>query len=155
MMKENKLYDNTLFFVLYGMINLLLLLFLLTLIILLFNDIYVLSRIGFVAFIGIHLLMLFFIKIHYVRIAYDEKESLIKFHYNKRFGIKWKQKAGSVLLRLKQLDGYTIDKDFMGNTQISFLKLEKKERYELGPFFIGFISKKEKQLLMDSFGESL
>ncbi len=154
-MKENKLYDNTLLFTLYGVVNLLLLLFLLTLLILLFNDVYVLSRIGFVAFIGIHLLLLFFIKINYFRIAFDEEKGVIEFHYNKRYGIKWKKKARTVLLPLKQLDGYTIDKDFIGNTQISFFKLEKKERFELGPFFIGFISKKEKIRLSEAFGESL
>ncbi len=58
-MSEKKIYDNKLLFILYGLINILLLLFLLTLLILLFNDIYLLSRTGFVIFVGAHLFLLF------------------------------------------------------------------------------------------------
>ena len=153
-MKEKRLYDNKLLFVLYGVINLLLLIFLLVLIILLFNDIYVLSRIGFVAFIGIHLLLLFFIKIHYLRISYSEASQDIRFHYNKRFGLKWTQRARKVILPFDELDGYRIDSDFMGNTLISFFKREDKDQFELGPFYVGYISASEKLLLRETFGEA-
>jgi hypothetical protein len=43
----------------------------------------------------------------------------------------------------------------MGFSAISFFKLEQRERYELGPFHIGFLSKRIKKNLEDSFGESL
>lgn len=154
-MTEKKIYDNKLLFILYGFINIFLLLFLLTLLILLFNDIYVLSRAGFVVFVGAHLFLLFFIKIHYLCIYYNEEKQKIEFHYNKRFGLKWQQKTRTVLLPLKQFDGYKNSKDSLAISVISIFKLEHKERYELGPFHVGFISKKEKKLMKDTFGESL
>lgn len=154
-MTEKKIYDNKPLFLLYGLLNLLLILFLLALIILIFNDIYIFSRIGFVIFIGIHLFLLFFIKIHYLCIFYNDEKQKIEFHYNKRFGIRWQQKTRTVLLPLKQFDGYEIDKDSMGITVLSFFKKEQKEQYELGPFHVGFISKKETQLFKDAFGEAL
>ena len=154
-MAEKKIYDNKLVFILYGLINIFLLVFLITLLILLFNDIYVLSRIGFVIFVAAHLFLLFFIKIHYLCIYYKDEKKKIEFHYSKRFGLKWQQKIRTVLLPLKQIDSYEISMDFMKISVISFFKIEQKDRYELGPFHIGFISKKEKQLMKDTFGESL
>ena len=123
--------------------------------ILLFNDIYVLSRTGFVVFVGIHLFLLFFIKIHYLYILYNDEKQKIEFHYNKRFGLKWARKSRTVLLPLKQFDGYKISKDSMGISTISFFKLEHKERYELGPFHVGFIPQKVKEAIKETFGESL
>ena len=154
-MMERKIFDNKLLFMLYGLVNVLLFIFLITLVILLLNDIYILSRIGFVIFVGIHLFLLFFIKIHYVCIYYDDKKQKIEFHYNRRFGLMWQKKIRTVLLPLKQFDGYEFSKDSLGIMVISFYKLEQKERYELGPFHVGFISKKEKQLMEDAFGAAL
>ncbi len=88
-------------------------------------------------------------------IYYDDEKQKIEINYNKRFGLKWKQKIRTVLLPLTQFDGYKMSVDFMGISIISFFKLEQKERYELGPFHIGFISKKEKQLMENTFGASL
>lgn len=154
-MPEQKIYENKVLFMLYGIVNILLLLFLLTLLTLYLNDIYILSRVGFVMFVGLHLFLLFFIKMHYLCIFYDEEKQSIEFHYNKRFGWKWQQKIKTVLLPGKQFDRYKISKDSMGISVISFFKLEQKERYELGPFYIGYLSIKEKQLLKAAFGESL
>jgi len=154
-MSEKKIFDNRLLFILYGLLNVFLIIILLVLLILLFNDIYILSRIGFVIFVGIHLFLLFFIKINYLCIHYDGQKQKIEFHYNKRFGLRWEKRSRTVLLPLKQFDGYKIDKDSIGIAVISFYKLENKERYELGPFHIGYISKKIKKHLEDTFGESL
>jgi hypothetical protein len=154
-MTEKKIYDNKLTFILYGLVNIFLLLFLLTVLILLFNDIYILSRGGFVIFVGAHLFLLFFIKIHYLCIYYNDEKQKIEIHYSKRFGLKWQKKIRTVLLPLKQFDGYKTSKDSLAILVISIFKLEHKERYELGPFHVGFISKKEKQLMKDTFGESL
>jgi len=154
-MSEKLLFENRLLFVIYGVLNVLLLAILLVLLVLIFNDIYILSRIGFVFFIGIHLALLFFIKIQYLRISYDEGKQKIEFHYSKRFGLKWHKNARTVLLALSQFDGYEISKDSFGLAIISFYKLEKKERYELGPFYIGFISGKQSSALVEAFGESL
>jgi len=152
---EKKLLDTRISFILYGVINLLLILILLTLLVLIFNDIYILSRVGFVIFVGVHLFLLFFIKINYLCIFYDEGKQKIEFHYNKRFGWKWHQRSRTVLLPLGQFDGYKLQKDSLGLLSISFYKLEKKEKYELGPFHIAFLNKKERQNLEDAFGESL
>lgn len=154
-MQNKKILDSSSLFILYGVLNLLLIFVLLALLILLFNDIYILSRTGFVAFVGVHLFLLFFIKIQYLCLFYDDEKQVIEFHYNKRFGLKWRQKSRTVLLPLKQLDGYNISKDSMGIAVISFFKLEQKERFELGPFHVGFISNEVKQKLKDAFGESL
>ncbi len=153
-MAEMKIFENKWLFILYGGINTLLILILLTLITFLYNDIYLLGRIGFVIFVGVHLTLLFIIKIHYVCIFYDEADKKIEFHYNKQFGWKWRQKIRTVLLPVKQFDSYKISKDSMGLSVISFYKLEKKEQFELGPFHIGFISIEQKQLLKNAFGES-
>ena len=144
-MSEKKIFDNRFLFVFYGLLNLVLILILLVLLILIFNDIYVLSRIGFVLFVGLHLALLFFIKIHYLQISYNEEKQKIEFHYSKRFGLTWQKRSRTVLLPLKQFDGYEISRDSLGIAVISFYKLEKKERYELGPFFVGIISAKEKK----------
>ena len=152
---ERKIFDNKLLFMLYGLVNVLLFIFLITLVILLLNDIYILSRIGFVIFVGIHLFLLFFIKIHYVCIYYNDEKQKIEFHYNRRFGLMWQKKIRTVLLPLKQFDSYEISKDSLGIMVVSFYKLEQKERYELGPFHIGLISKKEMQLFEDTFGTAL
>ena len=154
-MQNKKILDSRFLFILYGALNLLLILTLLILVILFFKDIYILSRIGFVVFVGIHLFLLFFIKIHYLCIFYDEEKQIIEFLYNKRFGLKWRQKSRTVLLPLKQLDGYKLSNDSIGTSIISFFKLDQKERYELGPFYIGYISDKVKQKLEEAFGESL
>jgi hypothetical protein len=154
-MQNKKLLDSSSLFILYGVLNLLLIFALLALLILLFNDIYILSRTGFVAFVGVHLFLLFFIKIQYLCLFYDEEKQVIEFHYNKRFGLNWRKKSRTVLLPLKQLDGYNISKGSMGIAVISFFKLEQKERYELGPFYIGYISNEVKQKLKYAFGESL
>ena len=154
-MKEKKIYSNKGLFIGYGIVNLLLVLILLTLIILLINDIQVLSRVGFIFFVGIHISLLFFIKIQYLRISYDDDEQKVEFHYNKRYGLKWEQKARTVLLPMKQFDGYKITTDSLGIIIISIFKLEKKEQYELGPFYVGYISKAEKQRIEDAFGKPL
>lgn len=154
-MNEIKVFDNKVIFLLYGIVNIILLFVLLMLIILLFNDIYILSRTGFVIFVGIHLFLLFFIKIHYVCIFYDEEKQKIEFHYNKRFGLRWQKRSRTVLLPLKQFDGYKIRKDSMNIPVISFFKKENKERYELGPFHVGFLSRSKKEHLKEVFGESL
>lgn len=154
-MAEKKIYENKVLFLIYGIFNSILLIILLVLLVLIFNDIYILSRFGFVAFVGVHLLLLFFIKMHYLCIYYNDKKHIIEFHYSKRFGWKWQQKIKTVLLPMKQFDGYKISKDSMGLTMVSFYKLEQKEQYELGPFHIGMVSKKENQLLNDIFGKSL
>lgn len=150
-----KLLDTKNLFVLFGMINVMLILILLTLLILIFNDIYILSRTGFVIFVGIHLFLLFFVKIHFLRIDYDDERQKIEFHYTKRFGFRWLQNSKTVLLPLSQFDGYKLGKDTMGMITITFYKLEKKEKYELGPFHIGFLTKKQRKNLEDAFGESL
>jgi hypothetical protein len=140
---------------LYGGINIILILLLLTLIIFLYNDIYILGRIGFVIFVGVHLFLLFFIKIQYLCIFYDEAKQKIEFHYNKKFGWKWRQKVRTVLLPMKQFNGYKLSTDSMGISVISFYKLEQKEQYELGPFHVGIMSNKEKQNLENAFGKAL
>ncbi|MCG8309320.1 MAG: hypothetical protein MI975_18140 [Cytophagales bacterium] len=154
-MKEMTLFDNKALFVLYGIINFILIIALLILLGLFFNDIHILNRTGFFIFIGVHIFLLFFVKIHYLRIFYREDLQKIEFRYNRRFGLKWKQKSRTVLLPLRQFDGYSISKDSLGISVISFFKLDQRERFELGPFHIGFISKKEKENLESSFGESL
>jgi hypothetical protein len=152
-MAAKKIYSNKGLFILYGMANLFLLMFLLTLLILYLNDIYIINRIGFVVFVGVHLVLLFFIKIHYLCIFYYDEEQKVEFHYSKQFGWKWQQKMKTVLLPLKQFDGYDISMNSMGVMVASFYKHEQKERYELGPFYIGFIPEKEKQFLTKTFGE--
>lgn len=154
-MAEIRIYNNKLLFWLYGVVNLLLIILLLTLLIFFINDIYILSRIGFIIFVGVHLFLVFFVKIHYVCIFYNDEKQKIEIHYNRRFGFKWQQKIRTVLLPLKQFDGYRITKDSMGISIIVFYKFEQKERYELGPFHVGFISKMEKQLMEDAFGAAL
>ncbi len=154
-MNPKKIIDNKRLFIFYGVINVLLIIGLLTLLILLFNDIYILGRVGFVIFVGIHLFLLFFIKIQYLCIFYDEEKQTIEFHYNKRFGLNWQKNSRTVLLPFKQFDGYQITKDSLGFITISFFKLEKKEKFELGPFHIGLITGNEKQQLENAFGESL
>jgi hypothetical protein len=155
LMSEKKVFDNKAIFMAYGLLNIFLLIVLLVLLILLFNDIYILSRFGFVIFVGIHLFLLFFIRIHYLCIFYDDEKQKIEFHYNKRYGLKWQKRSRTVLLPLKQFDGYNIAKDSMGISVISFFKLEHKQRFELGPFHIGILSKRIKKNLEESFGESL
>jgi hypothetical protein len=154
-MSEKRIFNNQLLFVIYGLLNVVLILILLVLLILIFNDIYILSRMGFIIFVGIHLSLLFFIKIHYLCIFYHEEKQSIEFHYSRRFGLKWKKRVRTVLLPLKQFDGYELSKDSLGIAIISFYKLERKERYALGPFYVGFISPKERKALADVFGESL
>ena len=154
-MNGKRLFSNRLLFVIYGMLNVVLVLLLLVLLILMFNDIYVLSRMEFIIFVGIHLSLLFFIKVHYLSIFYHEDKQSIEFHYTKRFGLNWQKRARTVLLPLKQFDGYELEKDSLGVAIISFYKLEQKERYALGPFHVGFISSKEKKALKEAFGESL
>jgi hypothetical protein len=92
-MVAKKIYSNKGLFILYGMANLFLLIFLLTLLILYLNDIYIINRIGFVVFVGVHLVLLFFIKIHYLCIFYYDKEQKIEFHYNKQ----WQTKSHYIL----------------------------------------------------------
>ena len=137
------------------MLNLILIVILLILLIFIFNDIYILSRIGFLLFVGLHLSLLFFIKIHYLCIFYYEEKQKIEFHYSKRFGLKWQKRVRTVLLPLKQFDGYEISRDSLGIAIITFYKLEKKERYELGPFHVGILSRKVRKVLEKAFGESL
>lgn len=153
-MAEKKIYDNKVLFLIHGIANIILLIILLVLILFIFNDIYILSRVGFVVFVGIHLLLLFIIKMHYLCVFYNEEKQIIEFHYSKRFGWRWQQKIKTVLLPIKQFDSYKISKDSLGLTIVSFYKIEQKEQYELGPFFVGFISQKEKQFLKDILGES-
>ena len=154
-MAETKLIDNKYQFLLYGAINALLLIILMAILILFFNDIFIISRTVFVLFVGLHLFLLFFIKIHYLCAIYDDRKQLIEFHYNKKFGINWKKKTRTALLPLMFFDGYTLEKDAVGLYAISFFKLENKERYELGPFHIGLLSGHKKELLKSTFGESL
>jgi len=149
------LYDNTRLFIIYGLLNLCLLLFLLILIIFLFNDIYILSRTVFVLFIGIQTALVFFIRMHFLRVTWYDDTQTIEFLYNKKFGIRWRKNATKVTLPLVQFDGYSMSKDSAGLKTLSFFKLEKKERYELGPFHVGMISAKEKSSMVETFGESL
>lgn len=132
----------------------LLIFILLALIYFLYNDIYVLGKIGFVVFVGVHLLLLFFVKVQYVSLFYDEENQKIKFHYNKQFGWNWSQKIRTVLLPMKQFDGYKIGMDSMGMSVITFYKLDKDDRYELGPFHVGFISNKERRRFKKLFGDA-
>lgn len=154
-MNGHKLFDNKILFILYGILNTLLLLILITILILFFNDIFLINRTVFVLFVGIHLFLLFFVKVHYLNVHYHEQKQIIEFHYNRKFGINWNKKARTVLLPLKQFDGYQIEKDALGLHIITFFKLENKERFELGPFHIGLLSKSIKKGFENSFGESL
>ena len=154
-MSEQRIFENKLLFILYGALNIVLIFALLILLILLLNDIYILSRIGFMIIVVLHLFLIFFIKIHYLAILYNDEKQKIEFHYNKRFGLKWKVKSKTVLLPLSKFDGYKLSKDSMGISVISFFKLELKERFELGPFHIGYVSEKERRKMEESFGEAL
>ena len=154
-MKDPKIFDNKILFILYGTLNLILILVLLVLLIFLFNDVFIISRIGFVVFVGIHIFLLIFVKIHYLSLYFYEDEQKIEFHYNRQFGLKWQQKTRTVLLPFHQFDGYKIERDNLGIMVMTFYKKEQKERFELGPFHIGFISRKEKKDLISQFGESL
>lgn len=148
-----KIFDNQIFFRIYGWINVILILLLLTLISLIFNEIYLLSRIGFVVFIGVHLVMIFFIKIHYLCIFFKEESESIEFHYNKKFGWRWQQKARTTLLPMKRFDRYEIGKDSFGLPVISFFKIENDEQFELGPFHVGYISEKQLKTMKDNLGK--
>lgn len=150
-----KIYNNRILFSAYGIINIVLIIFLLTLLILIFNDIYILSRIGFVVFVGIHIVLIFFVRIHYVCIYTDADKRTVEIHFNRKFGLKWLQKSKTVLLPFDQFDGYKISADSMGVMIVSFYKIQDKDRYELGPFSVGFISKKEKKQLVAAFGDPL
>jgi len=154
-MSEKLLFENRRLFVLYGALNVLLIAALLVLLVLILNEIYILGRIGFVIFVGIHLSLIFFIKVHYLRISYDEENQKIEFTYNKKFGLKWQINARTVILPLHQFDGYELNKDSLGIAFISFYKLEKKERYELGPLSVGIISRRQRSALNEAFGDSL
>jgi hypothetical protein len=152
-MNEKKLYDNKLLFMAYGLVNIVLVVFLLVLLILIFNDIYILGRIGFVVFVGIHIALIFFIRIHYVCVYFDSQRRKVEIHFNRKFGLKWLQKSTTVLLPFDQFDGYKITADSMGLPTISFYKNKDKDRYELGPFSVGFVSNKEKKQLTAALGE--
>ena len=152
-MNEEKLYDNKLLFMAYGLVNIVLVVFLLVLLILIYNDIYILGRIGFVAFVGIHITLIFFIRIHYVCVYFDSQKRKVEIHFNRKFGLKWPQKSKTVLLPIDQFDGYKITTDSMGLQLVSFYKIQDKDRYELGPFSVGFISKKEKKQFTAALGE--
>lgn len=152
-MKEKKLYDNKLLFMAYGLVNIVLVVFLLVMLILIFNDIYILGRIGFVVFVGIHIALIFFIRIHYVCVYFDAQKRKVEIHFNRKFGLKWLQKSTTVLLPFDQFDGYKITADSMGLPTVSFYKNKDKDRYELGPFSIGIISNKEKKQLTAALGE--
>jgi hypothetical protein len=152
-MNEKKLYDNKWLFISYGLVNIVLVVFLLVLLILIFNDIYLLSQAGFVVFVGIHITLIFFVRIHYVSIYANAEKRKIEIHFNKKFGLKWHQKSKTVLLSFDQFDGYKITVDSMGFLSVSFYKIQDKDRFELGPFSVGFISKKEKMQLKAAFGE--
>ncbi len=149
------LFNNSRLFVFYGLLNLCLLLFLLTLIIFLFNEIYILSRTVFVLFIGIQTALVFFIRIQFLCVTWNEDTQLIEFLYNKKYGIRWRKKATKVTLSLVQFDGYSMKSNSAGLKTLSFFKLENKERYELGPFHIGIITAKERVTLEETFGEPL
>ena len=71
---EKKLFDNRIFFTIYGWLNIILVLVLLTLLILIFNEIYLFSRIGFVVFVGVHIALIFFIKVHYLCVFIDDEK---------------------------------------------------------------------------------
>ena len=147
-----KLFENRILFSIYGWLNIILVLILLTLLVLIFNEIYLLSRIGFVVFVGIHVVLFFFVKVHYLCVFIDEENEKIEFHYNRKFGWRWKQKARTTLLPVRQFDGFKIDKDSLGFPVISFFKKENGEQFELGPFHIGYISKKQLKILKEKLG---
>ena len=151
-MEEQKIIDNRITFIVYGVLNIVLLLVLIAILILYFNDVFVLSRFEFVLFIGVHLFLLFYVKVHYLRISVDPEKQHIEFHYNMRFGLAWQKNIRSVLLPRAQFDGYELEKNSIGISVISFYKIEKEEQFELGPFFIGFLSSKERQLLQEALG---
>ena len=138
-----RIFDNGALFRIYGWINIILVLFLLTLLVLIFNEVYVLSRVGFVVFVGIHLALIFFIRIHYLCVFIDEENERIEFHYNKRFGWRWQHKARTTLLPMKRFERHEIGKDSIGLPTISFFKKENEEEFELGPFRVGYISSKD------------
>jgi len=153
-MMERKLFDNHRFFAAYGWINVLLVVFLLTLLVLIFNEIYLLPRLGFVVFVAIHLMLLFVIKVHYLCVLLDEENERIEFNYSKKFGWCWLQKARTTLLPIKHFDGYKIEKNSFGLPVISFFKKENGEQFELGPFHVGQISQKEKEILKTSLKQT-
>ncbi|NJN27914.1 MAG: hypothetical protein HC819_19035 [Cyclobacteriaceae bacterium] len=146
------IFDNKRMFLLYGLANVLMLLVLMVLLICLFYGIYLLDRLAFVVFIGIHLFLLFFVKIQYLYIEYDEHTQTFLFRYNKRFTLKWQQKSRSVILPATQMAGYTIEKDYLGLEMVSFYKSENAERFALGPIHVGRISKANKEALIKVFG---
>jgi hypothetical protein len=146
-MMEKKLFDNHRLFAAYGWVNVLLVVFLLTLLLLIFNGVYLLSRFGFVVFVAIHLMLLFVIKVNYLCVLFDVENGRIEFYYNKRFGWRWLQKARTTLLPIKRFNGYKIGKNSFGLPVISFFKKENGEQFELGPFHVGQISEKEKEIL--------
>jgi len=152
MIMEKKIFDNRPIFQLYGWVNVLLIVFLLSLLILIFNQVYLLSRFQFVIFVGIHLALIFFVKVHYLSISFDEIQGKVEIHYNRKFGLRWLKKSRTTLVAIKQLDGYKFTKDSLCLPVISFIKTENGERYELGPFHVGYISKKQMKILEDSFG---
>ena len=149
------IYSNARLFVIFGIFNLMLLGFLLALIILLFNEVYIVSRTIFVLFVGLQTFLVFFVQLHYLKVTWDDDAQLIDFRYNKKFGLRWRQNTTKIDLPLAQFDGYRLQKDNLGLCAISFFKLERKERYELGPFHIGIIYGKERKSLEETFGESL
>jgi len=150
---EKKIFDNRTIFQLYGWINVLLIAFLLSLLILIFNQVYILSRFQFVIFVGIHMALVFFIKIHYLSIYIDENSQKIEIHYNRKFGLKWLEKSRTTLVPVKQLEGYKLTKDSLGLPVITVYKKENEERFELGPFHVGYLSAAQRKSLEDSLGE--
>ncbi len=152
---EKKIFDNRPVFQLYGWVNVFLIAFLLSLLILIFNQVYILSRFQFVIFVGLHMALVFFVKIHYLSIFINESSHKIEIHYNRKFGLKWLEKSRTTLVPLKQLEGYKLAKDSLGLPVITFYKKENEERFELGPFHVGYLSAMQRKSLEDSFGESI
>lgn len=154
-MNKKQIIDNRGLFLAYGILNVVLLIGLVIILILFFNDIYVVSRTMFVLFVGIHLFLLFFVKVHYLSVSYDSMREIIDFQYSKKYHFKKKDRTRNVTLALSQFDGYKIEKDALGLITLTFYKLENKERFALGPFHVGFVSTASRKLLIDTFGESL
>jgi hypothetical protein len=92
------------------------------------------------------------VKVHYLSIFYDRSKEKLEFNYNRKFGLNWMKKSRTTLLPLKQLQGYTLSKDSLGLPVISFFKIEKGVKYELGPFHVGRISGRQLKKLQDSLG---
>ena len=78
-------FDDKRLFLLYGIVNILLITFLIILVILFFNNIHLFRREIFVLVIALQIGFFFIVRIHYVVLGKDEKKKVIKLSYQKKF----------------------------------------------------------------------